>query len=476
MKRIRTLILVVIVLLAVGGVVWYLHARQPAPHTDTVTASGTIEAREVDLSPKVAGHILRLTVEEGSEVEAGQIVAELDGKELQAQVAQAAGAVDSARARLADLLRGSREEQIRQGRAALAQAQAAAAGAERTLALTREAYAKSTELKAQVDGAQAAYDAAREALSQAQARRDLVNAGPRPEAVAAARAVVAQAQAAATEADANLPRVLKLYQEGAISAQQLDAAKAKYQTTQAALAQAKAQLADLEAGARPQEKAQAEAAVGQAQAQVDGARRNLDAAQQLYSDRLTSKAQVTQAETAYDTSRRQVENARAALDLLLAGATPQAIEAARGQVAQAEGALRAAQDMTQYLTIRSPVSGRVIVKAAEQGELAVVGQPIVRIAELRRPWLRVYVPLPELRVRLGDRASVTSEAYPGREFEGTVTEVADKPEFTPKNVQTAEERVKLVFGVKIELSNPRLELKPGMPADAVIYVSGPSGG
>jgi HlyD family secretion protein len=97
--------------------------------------------------------------------------------------------------------------------------------------------------------------------------------------------------------------------------------------------------------------------------------------------------------------------------------------------------------------------------------------PRLRVAELGRVWLRVYVPEPRIGlVKLGQRASVSVDAFPGRAFPGVVAEIAEKPEFTPKNVQTREERVKLVFGVKIEIENPGGELKPGMPADAVISV------
>jgi HlyD family secretion protein len=471
MKRVWPVILALVLLAVATATAWYLLSHRPQPATNAIYANGTVEATEVDVSPKVAGHLLTLTVDEGEAVQKGQIIGTLDGAELQAQVAQAQGAYDSARARLADLLRGTRQEQIRQGQATLAQTQAAAAGAQRTLAIVDESYAKSIELKAQVDAAQASYDAAQEALDQTRARRDLVYAGTRPNQIQAAQAAVAQAQAQATNASENEARARKLFQGGAISAQQWDAAVATRDAANAALGQAQATLRDLQAGARPQEREQAEAAVSQVSAQLDGARKNLQAAQQLYTDRLTSKAQVEAAQTQYDTARKQVDNARAALDLLVNGPTPQTIEAARGQVVQAEGALQAAQAMTQYLTIRAPVSGRVLLKNAELGELISVGRPIVRLADLEEVWVRVYVPLTNLRVRLGDRATVTTDAPPKEDFPGVVTEVADQPEFTPKNIQTKEERVKLVFGVKITVKNPQLKLKPGMPADAVIHLS-----
>ncbi len=84
-------------------------------------------------------------------------------------------------------------------------------------------------------------------------------------------------------------------------------------------------------------------------------------------------------------------------------------------------------------------------------------------------WMRVYVPITELdRVKLGQQAKITTDAALGKTYPGRVTEIAKQAEFTPKNVQTREQREKLVFGVKVEVENPNRELKPGLPADALI--------
>jgi len=201
---------------------------------------------------------------------------------------------------------------------------------------------------------------------------------------------------------------------------------------------------------------------------------NYEAVRQLYRDRLAARQQVQTAKTQYDTASKQVSAARAQLDLLIAGPTRETIEAARGQVEQARGALEAARAMMEYLVIKAPASGTVILKNVEIGEMVTAGMPLVRIANLDSVWVRVYTPLPNLKVKVGDKADVVVDAYPDRKFPGRVTEVAEKPEFTPKNVQTKEERVKLVFGVKIRLDNRQHELKPGMPADATIYLGSAS--
>lgn len=469
-KRLRAVVLVIVVVTA-GAFAWrWWMARSTEPQ-NVVFASGTIEATEVDVSAKVSGRILKLLVDEGDTVQAGQVIALLDGKEIEAQVAQAQGAYEAAQARLAELLRGAREEEIRQAQANLAQAQAAAEGARRSLETVQEMFAKATELRAQLVNAQTAYEAAENAYKQAKAKLELVEAGTRSEQIEQARAAVEQAKAQALNARQDAERAESLYATGAISKQQLDAAIARRDSAQAALASAEAKLAELLAGARKEEREQARAAEAQARAQLEGAKRNLQVIQELYTDRLPSKQQLELARTQYRTALEGVAAARARLDLLLAGAREETVQAARAQVEQARGALESAKAMTEYLTIRAPVSGRVILKIAEQGELVTPGMPVVRIANLETVWLKVYVPEPNMRVKLGDRAEVVVDAYPDKRFEGRVTEIADKPEFTPRNVQTKEERVKLVFGVKITLANPQGELKPGMPADATIFLS-----
>ncbi len=119
--------------------------------------------------------------------------------------------------------------------------------------------------------------------------------------------------------------------------------------------------------------------------------------------------------------------------------------------------------------IKSPVAGTVIVKAVEQGELVAAGSTIATIADLSTLNLKIYVGEKLAgRISLGDTVSVNVDSYSGRNFPGKVVNISQKAEFTPKNVQTKEERVNLVFAIKVEIPNPGLILKPGMPADAAI--------
>jgi HlyD family secretion protein len=166
-----------------------------------------------------------------------------------------------------------------------------------------------------------------------------------------------------------------------------------------------------------------------------------------------------------------VAAAKAALDLAIAGPRKQTIDAARARVEQARGALATAQSSQGQTKIYAPGDGRVTMRNAEPGELVTPGMPIVRVAELQNVWLRVYVPEPQIgNLSLGLRADITTDTIPARLYPGRVIEIANEPEFTPKNVQTRDERVKLVFGVKIAVDNIDGSLKPGMPADAVIHV------
>ena len=133
------------------------------------------------------------------------------------------------------------------------------------------------------------------------------------------------------------------------------------------------------------------------------------------------------------------------------------------------GALAGAEKRLADAAVRAPMDGVVVLKIREPGETVAPGQPVVRLADLDHMWLEMFVPETELdRVKLGQEAEVRIDANPSKAYAGRVTEIAQEAEFTPKTVQTKEQRTKLVFGVKIEVENPEHELKPGMPADARI--------
>jgi len=466
-RQIRITLAVIAAVALAGYAIWTIAGGRRAD--GTVSASGTIEATEMDVSARVTGRIVRLLVDEGDTVKAGQVIAVLDQDDIRAQVKQARGSLVNATAKLQDLKNGTRAEQIRQARATLAQAEKAAGGARRSLAIAQQSLERSTELKAQLVSAQTSLTSARNAHKQAQARLRLVETGPRPEEIEQARAGVSQANAESKNAKDDAGRADRLWRQGAISKQQYDSAEARRDASSAALQAAKAKLAELEAGSRKEEKDEARAAEALAKTQVEGAQKTLATVQELYQDRLTARQQQQAYSTQYATATEQAAAARAQLDLLVNGPTAETLKAAGGQVEQAAGALEGASTQLGHTRIVAPADGVVTIKYREMGEYVNPGTPIVRIANLDRVWLRVYAPLPTLgRMKTGQSAEVTTDTYAGKTYAGRVASVSEEPEFTPKNVQTSEERVKLVYAVRIDIENHAHELKPGMPADAVI--------
>lgn len=157
----------------------------------------------------------------------------------------------------------------------------------------------------------------------------------------------------------------------------------------------------------------------------------------------------------------------------------QALERARLEVDAQSAALREARaslaEQRRYLdelTVRAPSDGTVLVRTIERGEWVQPGTPLYTLVDLGQLYLKIYVPEPDIgKIVLGRQARVYVDAFPGRFFAARVSKTASEAEFTPKNVETREERVKLVFAVELALDeNPGAVLKPGMPADAVVRV------
>jgi len=142
---------------------------------------------------------------------------------------------------------------------------------------------------------------------------------------------------------------------------------------------------------------------------------------------------------------------------------------ARAEAAAARAARDEAQAAVADTHIVAPLAGTVVTKAAEPGELAFPGTPLVALVDLSRLYLRVYLAERDIgKLKLGDPARIFVDSFPGRPFEAWVTEVAQQAEFTPKDVHMPDERVNLVYGVKLQIKNPQGLLKPGMPGDALI--------
>ena len=264
---------------------------------------------------------------------------------------------------------------------------------------------------------------------------------------------------------------------------------------EAALDRARAALAELEAGSRPQEIAVAEAAVASARADLGEAEATYDRIKGLYERSMAAEQEYVSARARRDVARarldeveerlklvregprsEQITAARAAVEqaeqhckLVRQGPRREAIDQARAKVEQAAAAVRLAQTQLDYARLVSPLSGLVLSQNVEDGEYVAPGTPVVTVGDLEHPWLRAYINETDLgRVKVGQKVRVTTDSYDDKVYEGRVSFISGQAEFTPKNVQTNKERVKLVYRIKIEIANPNMELKPGMPADAEI--------
>ena len=324
-------------LLATLLLVTLVGCREPAP-MDSVRVSGHVEATEVHVAPEVGGRIVELRADEGTRVNAGDVVARLDQRDTELQIQRARAERDAADAQLRLLQAGSRPEDIRQAEAQVDAAQAEAAGAE-------------TEVRA---------------------------------------------------ANMDLDRFEALLKSNAGSEKQRDDAKARVD-------------------------------VGQ--------------------DRVRA-------------ANERVRAAREAVVRLRAGARREEMDAARARVAAAEAQIAVLEKALADANVVAPVAGTVTEKLADAGELAMPRTPILVVTDLDNAWANLFVPEPLVpRIKLGQPATVFTDAG-GPGIGGKVTYVSPRAEFTPRNVQTADERSRLVYRIKVTVDNRDGVLKPGMPVDA----------
>ena len=234
---------------------------------------------------------------------------------------------------------------------------------------------------------------------------------------------------------------------------------------------AEAALAELEAGTRPEEIEQAAAAADAARAEEKRVRSELARQRDLFDQKAIAPREFEAAEAAANTAAARLREAEARLTLLRNGPREETIRGARARAEQARQAVALAETHLADAELASPLTGVVLSEGVEAGEYVVPGAPVVTVADLERVWLRAYVGETDLgRVRLGQPVRVTADTYPGKAYAGRLSFISSEAEFTPKSVQTADERVRLVYRVKIDIANPAGELKPGMPADAEIEV------
>jgi HlyD family secretion protein len=399
MKRLPRPALVVILVavaagLALAGWVWW-RDRQDA--RDVIQASGRIEVTEVNVSSKVTGRVIKRYVDEGVDVKAGQLIAILEGEELEAQLRQALATLHSAEARLLQARISLRIEP--------------------------------TLVQAQIRQAE-------ENLRAAEERLRLLQAGSRPQEIEEGRANLRQNLARLEIARLTRDRYRDLLADGAVSKQDLDRAESDFQAADAAVRATRERLAVLEEGSRIEDIRAAEADRDRAAAALEAARANA-----------------------------------ATLDL-----RQQDVRAAEAAVREAQANVRRLETQVAELKVFAPLDATVLTKAAEEGEVVPAGKPLVLLGDLDHPWIKVYVTETEVgKVKLGAPARILVDSFPQQPFRGTVSWIADEAEFTPKNIQTKEERVNLVYAVKITIDNAQRKLKAGMVADAELLNAGGTG-
>ncbi|MBN2032236.1 MAG: efflux RND transporter periplasmic adaptor subunit, partial [Deltaproteobacteria bacterium] len=263
---------------------------------------------------------------------------------------------------------------------------------------------------------------------------------------------------------------------------------------------ASARYESLKTGSREQEIAEAAAARDRAKAEWENRRRDYERMKELFDARIISASQYDAAGTSADAARAAYAAADERYKLVKAGPRDEKIregkadligsdavltaaetavrevermkldlKALKAQTEQARAQLAMAEDDLAKSRLYAPFDGFITVKNVEEKEYVQPGTPVLTLAQLNEVWVKTYVPQTRLgKIYLGQNARVVSDTFPGKSYPGVVTFISPEAEFTPKNVQTKEERIKLVYRIKVTLKNPNQELKIGMPVDVVI--------
>ena len=413
--------------------------------TGSLKASGTTSIVSIQVAPEISGKITQIKVAKGDQVQAGDVLFELDSQLLQAQLDQASAAVQVAQANL----------DLAQNKLASAQAQ-------------YDLSAQAARLQDQSN---------RNASWKLSSPGNVTLPGwyfGKSEQVAALQALVECAQKNLDDEMSNLNTALKdaSNQDFVSAEKRLAQAEQAYTLAQTTLEDAKAakDTTDIQDAA---------------QKDYDSAKSELDSAQTAYDQMLSTDevSQVLKARASVAVAQDRLTNTQVALDRLQTGdqslqvvsaqsgldQANSAVSQAQASLTQAQAALQLARIQLSKAVVSSPVSGTVLDLPMNTGEVAAAGATVMEIGDLDQVTLDVYIPENQYgRVQLGQVADVVVDSFPGKTFTGKVTFISDQAEFTPRTVQTVESRSTTVYKIEITLPNPDHDLKPGMPADATI--------
>ncbi len=249
----------------------------------------------------------------------------------------------------------------------------------------------------------------------------------------------------------------------------------KVRIDEAAVAVRQDDLALTLAGTREQEVKASQQAVIDAQADLAEKKLDNSRAQQLFAKDEISAQDRDLAATALKRADATFKAAQQRYNEAVEGSRKEDIAIARANLAEADADLGLSRIDESYTTLRAPSAGVITVREAELGEVVEPGSPVVTLADLDHIWLRAYIAETDLgRIHWGQDATITTDTYPGKQYHGRISFISPDAEFTPKSVQTYEERVTLVYRIKIDIDNPNHELKPGMPADAHLQLAAAS--
>jgi multidrug resistance efflux pump len=346
---------------------------------ESLVLSGTVECHDIRIGSKIGGRIAEVLVDEGRQVDVGQVILRFEVYDLEARRNQAQAAVKQAEANLHKLRRGFRKEEI---------------------------------------------DQARAAAETARAQLEMLRNGPRPQEIDQARADVAATEADSQNALLSYHRIVALFERQVVSRQEYDNTKTR---------------------------------LDQATARRDASRKRLEL---LLAG--TRKEEIEAAE-------KRAAEAQARLELFERGHREEDIEAAEAALEQATAALQAVETQLAEIEVKAPAKAVVEVIDVRPGDLIPPNSPIATLLEPDQLYVRVYVPEPSLgRVQLGKPVEIKVDSFPTRSFPGTIEQIATQGEFTPRNVQTREERANQVFAVKVKITNREGSLRAGMAADVII--------
>lgn len=392
MKSKRLVIAIILIVAVFVSIAMYSRGWFTSEPANRIAFSGNIEMTEVKVAFRIPGKIEELSLKEGDRVKAGTVIARLDTAQLESQKQRVEAARSSSKARL---------EQV------------------------------NTAIDYQAETVEGQIEQRRAEVRNAEAMLAELLAGSRKQDIEQAQAAVDRARTEYQIAERDWQRAETLFENEDISASAHDQAKNRLEAAVAGLKQAEERLSLVKEGPRAETIEAARAQVRRAQAGL----------------RLAEAA------------RLEVKRTR------------QEREARLADIEQVQAELGVVEAQLNDSIATAPIEGVVLVKSAELGEVVAAGSTVLTLGDTDHPWLRGYVGETDLgRIKLGMPVRVTTDSFPGKVYQGKISFIASEAEFTPKQIQTPEERVKLVYRIKVDVGNPNHELKSNMPADAVIVL------